>query len=190
VFEGAEVEKCIMEIRKSGFVTISILSLLLSMLGKVVYAGSIDLNDFFADPSVSISTDGLSAEMEEEPRLGFILLANDPGLGDPEVILPGIDIALLFDYDFLEGAGENDEFAVFVLDAQDGQTLGADFTFFAQESSAGTISFNLSNLVGTTLGLQFQLTSLIGDSGSTSNVAISNLRLQPIPLPPSILPFE
>src|SRR5438445_10676534 len=86
-------------------------------------AGSINLNDFFADPTVTVAPDGLSAVLKEDPVTGFVLLANDPGLGDPNVILPGAGVSLIFDFTFAQGPpGNNDEFGAFIIDANTGSS--------------------------------------------------------------------
>ena len=146
-------------------------------------AAPIDLNDFFADPSVTVAPDGSSATLSEDPLLGAVLLSNDPGLGDPNVILPSPGALLSFQFDFVEAAGHNDEFGVFVIDATTGLSAGAAFEFFTQVSSAGTIAFDLTTLVGRTLGLQFQLSALPSDPGVGSQVRVSNASLDPIPEP-------
>ena len=142
-------------------------------------ATAIDLNDFYADPpaAVTIAPDGSLAVMAEDATTSPVLLANDPGLGDPNVIIPGVGVLLSFDYNFTEASGNNDEFGVFVLDAATGLSAGTAFEFFTQDTGSGTVSFNLSSLVGRTLGLQFQLTALPGDQGLTSSVIVSNVSL-------------
>lgn len=148
----------------------------------------INLNDFFADPSVTVTADGTSASISEDPLLFSTLLANDPGLGDPNVIIPGIGTTLSFSYDFTEATGEDNEFGVFVVDGTTGGSVGSAFEFFTQDSSSGTISFDLTSLVGQTLGLQFELTALFGDVGLDSIVTISNVEMDVISVPePSTL---
>ena len=60
----------------------------------------VDLNDFFADPTVTVAGDGSSALMAEDAIITPVLLANDPGLGDPNVIIAGAGTSLIFDFDF------------------------------------------------------------------------------------------
>ncbi len=153
------------------------------MIGLIVsgaaQATPINLNDFFADPTATVAGDGSSAILAEDSFLSSVLLANDPGLGDPNVIIPNAGVSLTFDYEFVEGVaiGENDEFGVFVVDGTTGFSVGASFEFFTQDTSSGSISFDLSSLVGQTLGLQFQLSALPGDSGLDSIVTLSNVQL-------------
>jgi hypothetical protein len=140
----------------------------------------IDLNDFFADPTVSVAVDGSSATMAENPFISPVLLANDPGLGDPNVIVPGVGTSLAFDFDFLEGVGDDDIFLAFVLDAATGLSLGTGFEFLASSSGMGSVSFDLSSLVGLTLGLQYELGANPGDLGLTSTAVVSNVRLEQV----------
>ena len=132
-------------------------------------------DNFFADPSVEVAADGSEATLVEDELLSPILLSNDPGLGDADVIIPGPGTIVEFDYEFIEVAGNDDEFGAFIIDAATG--LSAGLEFFTDASSAGSIRFDLSSLVDLTLGLQFQLTSLPGDTSFDSVVRISNLTL-------------
>jgi hypothetical protein len=137
----------------------------------------IDLNDFFADPSVTVSADGSSAVMNEDPALSFVLLVNDPFFGDPHVIIAANGTQLLFDYVFDEETGGNDQFRVSVFDSDTGVTVDG-FEFIAADNISGSIGFDLSSLVNLTLGLQLELASLFGDVGFGSSVSLSNLRLE------------
>lgn len=155
---------------------------------------SINLNDFFADPSVTVNTAGTSASISEDLFFSSSLLANDPGLGDPNIIIPNIGTTLSFSYNFTEAVGENNEFGVFVVDGATGGSAGSAFELFTQDSSSGTISFDLTSLAGQTLGLQFSLSALFGDVGLDSLVTISNVFLQTsdvtiVPEPSTLLLF-
>lgn len=162
-------------------------SLFLSIFfSATALAGQIDLNDFYADPSVTIAADGSSALLVEDTAISPILLSNDPGLGDPNIILPDINSWLFFNYQFTEGLSDDDEFFAFVIDAITGASVGAGFEFVSQSRSSGTVSFNLSSLVGQTLGLQFQLNSLVGDAGFDSSVMVSNVEIKTVPEPNSL----
>jgi hypothetical protein len=150
----------------------------------------IDLNDFFADPTVSVSLDGSSATFVEDPPFFEVWLSNDPFLGDPEVIIAGIGTLLCFEFDFAEGtAGDSDEFGAYVIDPGTGFSMGPAFEFFTDTTSSGTVSFDLSSLDGIPgLGLHFQLSSLFDDNNIESTLTVSNVRLQtdtgnPIPEP-------
>ncbi len=143
----------------------------------------VNLNDFFADPTVSISSDGMSAVFTEDPTISSVLLSNDPGLGDLEVIVASAGAILSFDYDFIEGpdgvsddGGNDDKFSAFLLNGFTGDMIFG-FDFSAIEESSGTVSFDLTSLVGMTLGMQFELLSLGGDLAFDSMLTISNLDL-------------
>ena len=138
---------------------------------------SLDFNDFYADPSVTVATDGGAALMAEDAGLSFVLLANDPFFGDPTIIVPGLGTRLLFDYMFEEAAGQDDQFRAFVLDSATG-LAPPGFEFLTAQSGSGTVAFDLSGLVGYTLGMQFELAALFGDSGVGSTVGLSGLRLE------------
>ncbi|MGR9108969.1 MAG: hypothetical protein ACU843_18805 [Gammaproteobacteria bacterium] len=151
----------------------------------------IDLNDFFffAGDPVTVSANGTSATIGESAGFSPIVLSNDPFLGDPEVIIAGVGILLLFDYSFIEGAASNDEFGAFIIDPVTGGSIGSGFEFFTNSTSSGTVSFDLSTLAGITgLGLQFQLSSLASDFDFLSTVTISNLRLVSASVPVSSPP--
>jgi hypothetical protein len=138
---------------------------------------SLDFNDFYADSSVTVAPDGGGALLAEDPGLSFVLLANDPFFGDPQIILPAIGTQLLFDYVFAEAVGQDDQFRAFVLDSATG-LAPPGFEFLTAQSGSGTVAFDLSALVGRTLGLQFELAALFGDTGVGSTVALSSLRLE------------
>src|SRR5262245_41654844 len=92
------------------------------------FAVPINLNNFFADPTVIVAPDGLSAVLTEDPVTGFVLLSNDPGFGDPNFIIPGLGVSLAFDFAFAKaGLGSNDEFAAFIIDANTGSSVGTGF---------------------------------------------------------------
>lgn len=168
---------------------------LIVLLGLIIIpvrpasAVPIDLNDFFADPTVTVAADGSTATIAEDAFFSPVLLANDPGLGDPEVIIASPGIHLFFEYDFDEGAINNyDQFGAFVL-ASSGLSAGPAFEFFIESSSSGTVSFDLAGLTAEPfIGLQFQLLALPSDVGLESMVTISNVRLvTPVPEPTTIL---
>lgn len=150
----------------------------------------LSFHDFYADPSVTVTPDGSAALMAEDPALSFVLLANDPFFGSPPIVAAGLGTRLLFDYVFAEAAGEDDQFRAFVFDSATGVTA-AGLEFLTAEPGNGTVAFDLSGLVGLTLGMQFELASLFGDTGLGSSAGIANLRLEtpePIGVPePSTL---
>ena len=162
--------------------TIFTIILAMTCLGNSSFAAPILINledNFFADPTVEFQDDGFTAVLNEDINLFSVLLSNDPGLGDPNVVDPGLNTILSFDYDFNEGAGNDDAFNAFVLDGTTGFSFGADFEFFAESTSNGVVSFDLSSLTDEFIGLQFQLDSF--DAALDSTVTISNVRLEAIP---------
>jgi hypothetical protein len=148
--------------------------------------------NFYADPTVTVSPDNSSAGFVENLTTGISMLSNDPFLGDPVVILAAPWRTLEFDYIFDVGEGSEAEFGAWVINPATGFSLGDPFQFFRSESGNGRVAFDLTSLVGTEgLGLQFQLTSLSGNGGST--LEISNVELVdglvPIPEPASAVIF-
>lgn len=184
------------------FTSMSIISLAICFSSTAAAAPIIiDLNDFFTDPAiVAVESDGSSALITEDPVFGAALLSNQPSLGDVEVIIPGENTTLSFNYEFLEGAGNDDEFRVSLYDTDTYDTspiVLADFfvgDIFEQDNLSGLVSFDLSDYVGTTLGLDFELRSFDGkeDEFLTSTVRISNLQLNtvaPVPEPSTVSLF-
>ena len=173
--------------------SIVVVCLSLLFFPTLASADLIDLNDFFKDPTVTVSPDGSSADFTEDAFLIAVLLSNDPGLGDTEVIfaeIGGVGQILSFDFDFSEPIDNDDEFGAFIIDGATGASVGSSFEFFTQVTSSGTVSFDLSSLSGTAfepLGLQFQLSSLFGDGSLTSALTVSNVKLTPVPIPSAVL---
>lgn len=164
-----------------------------STLASPAKAAVIDLNEFFFDETVEVAPDGSTAMLQENPLFALVLLSLDPGLGDPNLIIPGSNVGLLFDYDIdlpaSAGGGlvNNDRFSVFLFDASSGISFGNAFEFVTNSSATGELVFDLSTLTGSTIGLQFQLEALPGDLGLNSTATISNLRLEDLgPNVPSI----
>lgn len=154
-------------------------------LAATAHATSIDFNDFFADPTVAVAADGSSATIAEDLNLAEVLLSNDPGLGNPHVILAAPGVTLSFDYNFAEGTGNDDEFGAFVLDSS-GVSAGPAFEFFTQDTSSGTVSFDLSSLISEPfIGMQFQLSAF--DALLDSTVTVANVQLVTSPTP-SVIP--
>lgn len=166
-------------------------ALLLALSAPAVQAGevAIDLNDFFADPTVTVAPDGSSAVMAEDPGFSEVILENDPGLGDPDVISSGPGVTLSVDYVFDEPTadGNNDLFRIEVINGATGRVFDGPYVFTLIWSAAGTATFDLSDLDDRHLvGLRFRLVARDTDAGMTSTVAISNVKLimedPPLPL--------
>ena len=90
-------------------------ALLLFLQGQA-WAASIDLNDFYADQSVTVASDGSSAILAEDSSLASVLLSNDPGRGEPGIDISLDAMSITFDYDFAEGIGNADEFYAWLFD--------------------------------------------------------------------------
>lgn len=152
-------------------------------------ATPVNLNNFFADPTVTVATDGSSALLSEDPPFSEVNLANDPGLGDSQVIIAAPGIGLFFDYTFVEGVGEDDSMFVFLLDGSTGNSVGPMFSVFVDTTSSGTAIFDLTSLTGTSPGLVFSLQSGLADTNFNSTLTISNVHLDPVtavPVPVAI----
>jgi hypothetical protein len=152
----------------------------------------IDLSQFYADPSTSVAVapDGASATLAEDTTVSPVLLADDPYFGDPDVIIPGPNVWLVFNYVFDEPARNSDEFGAYVIDSATGYSVGPAFEYFADSSGSGAVEWDLSSLVGKTLGLQFQLSELFGDTQLDSSVSITNVALEDrtgVPEPATLL---
>ncbi len=153
-------------------------------------AAPIDLNDFFADPSVTVSADGSSATMYEDSTLSTVLLSNDPFFGDPGIFIPSMALSLTFDYSFTEAAGNDDEFYAFLFDASTGSALtdsgGNTLELWSGSTQSGTVEWNLSgaSFLNTTVGMEFQLNAF--DLAADSSVTISNVSVNPIPEPATV----
>ena len=158
----------------------------------------INSDNFYADPTVTVAVDGSSATIEEDPFISPVWLINDPFFGHQSVVIPGENTVLSFDYDFVEGVGNDDTFNAFILDSTTGAPVGPSFEFFVSGTSSGSHSFDLSSLadVGFDLGLQFELVSNEDPFSPPldSTVIISNLRLEtvtvnPVPEPSTVSLF-
>ena len=164
------------------------------LLSLEATAAPIDLNYFFGDPEVTIAPDGGSAEFMESAFSTVVLLTNDPFLGDPFVIVPGPSTFLTFDFEFNEAPGNDDQFSAYLFFAPDGPLSGVLDQFSVDSTSAGMVSFDLSDYVSGTevlqLGLQFELFDSTGSSFD-STATISNLTLtQVVPIPAAIWLFS
>ncbi len=143
----------------------------------------LDLNDFLlVDPTVTVAADGASATLLEDGFFPSARLGNDPFFGDPDIIDPSNSALLKFEYNFTEGAANDDEFIANVLDDFGFSVLN----FTIGTTSSGTVSFDIGQFFGNFpfMGMQFELFSF--DQSLTSSVSVSNLRIETIdvPLPP------
>ncbi len=150
---------------------------------------TIDLNDFWADPTVSVAADGSSAQILEDPGFSSVLLSNDPWMGDPGIPVPADLLTLNFDYFFVEGTNNSDEFYAKVFDGDTGDILDEFFVGDGEvggvagitpDMDSGTISWDLSAIDAgiAILGLEFQLNAFNNDLDYNSSVQISNVFLE------------
>ena len=151
----------------------------------------IDLNAFFpSEPEVVISSDGVTATMNESPIIAVVTLDNDPFLGDAEVIVAAPSRLLTFDFDFNELPGNDDVFSATLFDSGLGPVNGVLEALEIDATRAGAASFDLSPWVGVTLGLSFTLFDLNPQGLQDSTVTVTRLQLNDesaVPLPPSLL---
>lgn len=150
----------------------------------------ISLNDFFsAEPEVSVTPDGQMATIAESSFVTPVTLINDPGFGDPEVIVPALSRTLTFSYNFVEALNNDDLFTAVLFDAAFGPFGGVLDIFELTSSATGVAEFDLSAWVGLSLGLSFELHdldpfSLALDSTVTiSNLALNDTATVPVPEP-------
>ncbi len=155
----------------------------------------IDLNEFYADPSVIVASDGTSANMTEDSSYSTVLLSNDPSLGDPGVFIPLNAYTLTFNYTFVEPGGNNDYFFAWLFDPITYSVLqdadGNDLEFSLDDSGSGLVTWNLAgaSFLGTTVGMEFQLNANQGDNAYTSRVVVSNVQVNPVPEPATVFLF-
>ena len=171
------------------------------LITRTAEAVPIDLNEFFyfPDSPVTIAADGSSALLAEDPASASVILSNDPGLDDPELIVPGVGAILSFDYAFTLAAGGVDEFLAFLFDV-DAERFDGDGNLLSLASwscivtCASSASIDLSAFTSLTLGLEFQLSSIPPDDfdlGSTLWIGNLDLSQQPVsvPEPPTLALF-
>jgi len=115
-----------------------------SQTQEVPYAVLVDLNDFISSPNTIVSPSGNHAIIFQNSFSPSVFLEHNP-VFDPIKIIPGDGRQLAFNYKFEKKQKSNDEFGAFLLDNL-GIPLGLPFDFFAENSSKGTVSFDLSSL--------------------------------------------
>ena len=168
--------------------------------GQVWAVSIIDLNDFHVTGNVSITTDGSSATMTEDPDYGSTLLSKDSYfLNCSGLYVPVDSMSLTFDYNFAEPSENIDEFYAVLYDLSFYDTPLTDsnendLEFFTDASGSGTVTWNLlgTGFLGTTVGMEFQLNWAMYDSNPSStlnknsSVIISNVKINPIPEPATL----
>jgi hypothetical protein len=155
-------------------------------------ASQIDLNTFGPEGVVDIVADGSSATLGLDEH-GYSVLQNDPAYATTDTgISIGTDTARLsFSYGFNEDGDSDTTFSWWLTDA-DGASLP---TFYddISESASGLVTLDLSDYIGQTLGMTFQLYEFALDANDNyltgSNVTISDLQLTPVPIPGASILF-
>lgn len=167
---------------------------LLTVTVSLANAVQIDLNDFSADPTVTIDSDGINATMNEDSSFITVLLSNDPWLGDPGIYIPTDAVSLTFDYSFVEAAGNDDDFLVFLFDDLTSpfalnDANGDPLELWLDSSNSSSVVWDLTgaSFLGQTIGMEFQLNAW--DDGTDSYATISNVNVNtaPIPEPATVL---
>jgi hypothetical protein len=143
----------------------------------------LDLGDFFtSDPEVSVVSPN-QAIMTDSMIVNTVSLTLDPSLGDPNIIIPAVQRELTFDYEFTLGMGNIDEFSAYLFNADVGPFSVLDsVTLFS--SGMGSVTFDLSDYLDLTLGLQFELFDPgieLGAMVTISNLALIDPQLIPEP---------
>lgn len=173
-------------------IVFAVVVVMVGLLAREASADPIDLGsgNFFADPTVTLGPGINDAMIEEDATFFLVFLSNDPGLGDPELLalVPGAGKVVTFTLDFDEPAGNDDEFGAFLIDPQTGLSYGGASEFFTTGPQTGlVVTLDLDVLVGggfSSAGLQFQLSSLPGDSELTSKATITGVDAGvPVPEP-------
>jgi len=177
-------------IRSIRIATIATVFGALFIVVKPASAVAINFNDFFhaAGAPVDIAADGSTAQLFETSDTSVVFLSDVPGFGDPNLVTAQSGTKLSFNFDFVQPAGNDDEFHVAILDGTNGNVLAPAFEAFFASSSSGLIEFDLSSLVGSLLGLQFELGANPDDQLLSSSLTLSNLQIiassaTPIPEP-------
>lgn len=154
---------------------VAVAALVLPALAQAV---PIDLNLFYRESGapITIAADGSSAMLSEDPSIFVVYLSNIPGIGDPALLTPAAGATFSFDYNFVEAPDNADIFHFALLDGGSGNPL-APYDMLFSDSASGTALFDLSALVGTSIGLQFELLpDLALDLGFGSTLTLANLR--------------
>lgn len=151
-----------------------------------VFGSQIDLTTFGTFGDVDFSADGTTATLGLE-TYGYTLLQNDPAYvsTDTGLVITDDTKWLSFYYDFAEGSDSDTLFSWWLTDA-DGNFLSA-FSEDIETSQSGFLSLDLSDYIGQTLGITFQLYEYAMDANynylAESVVTVCNLQLTAEPVP-------
>ena len=155
-----------------------------AMLSVRVQADIIDLSTFTADPPEAVTFSGANATITEQPGYGSIFLYTDPLLGGDGILIPSGDYRLVFEYQFVEPAGHDDELNAFLFAPDTFEHLTDTYV---SDPGAGSVTWDLSEATyqGQTVGLEFDFNSY--DAPTDSFITISNVRIELIPEPGSAI---
>lgn len=135
----------------------------------------IDLNVFYADPSVAVAADGSAAQLREDANRNPVFLSSfnyGTATVDPAALFSVTDTGqqFSFSFDFTEPAGNDDQFFLNLLDDAGALLLPL---FITDAASAGLVTVNLDSFVGQAIGIEFGIESFDTILGSV--VEISSL---------------
>lgn len=151
-----------------------------------VFGSQIDLTTFGTYGEVDFSADGTTATLGLD-TYGYTVLQNDPAYvsTDTGLVITDDTKWLSFYYDFDEGSDSDTIFSWWLTDA-DGNLL-SEFSADIETSQSGFLSLDLSDYIGQTLGITFQLyeyaTDADGNYLTESLVTVCNLQLTAEPVP-------
>lgn len=147
-----------------------------------VFATPIDLSAFEKiDETVNIISGNYSTASITEDNYSAPV-----GLWEPDLPVPVSAVSLTFDYELVV-ASDNEDYFDFYF----GDLSGPGFWYGGNEGLyADTITMNLRDFAGDTLPIAFVLSSGWDDSGYNSVLTISNLKINPIPVPTTLLLFS
>ncbi len=159
---------------------------------SIAVASTINLNDFYKDPSVTVAADGSSALLQEDLAYASVLLSNDPFLGDPILPFPSSPFTLSFDYEFIVLSGNHDGIRIKLFDGATGNEIAGIWDEYDNGSNdswskSGTTVWNIAGAPSTGLGLEFQLYASDFVAGSSLRVSNVNFESAPVPEPASFL---
>ncbi len=162
-----------------------ILTIMLMLLGGRAWALMINLNTFTADPTVTVSSDGLSATLIEDAVLSPVSLIHMGGLS-----VPLNSQYLVFDYTLTVAASNEDYFQFYLDDLSlPSFAVGAAASSNASQIFSGTYSEDITSFSGSLLPVVFDLMYGWNDFDSNkipltdSILVISNLELTEISVP-------
>lgn len=164
-----------------------LVSILLILACNVANATSINLNTFTADSTVAVSLDGTSAVFNEDPNLFSVSLRQNT------FAIPANATGISFTYALSVPENNEDYFHAYLADSSGFAVAGYDFITGGYNGNyAGTVSWDLtsSSLLGTSVGLIFDMSAGFDDWGYESTLILSSVDVAsastPVPEPGTI----